>query len=130
MKNLDMVYLEKCRSALSVEQTESLSETNNWAQVDKQQVHADWDTLYKELALLVDNAMPGDEKIQEIIGRHFKITCRFYHPSKDAYIGMGLFYSENQEMKAFHNAYHPKMTEFLGDAMSIYAQENLVSTNA
>ena len=127
MKKMDIWYLEKCRSSLSSEQTKSLSETNNWGHVDKQQVHTDWDSLYKELSPLVDSSMPAEKKIQEMIGRHFKITCRFYVPSKEAYIGMGLFYSENKEMKEFHNAYHPKMVEFLGDAISVYAQENLVS---
>ena len=127
MKKMDIAYLEKCRSSLSSEQTKSLSETNNWGHVDKQQVHTDWDILYKELSPLVDSSMPTEKKIQEMIGRHFKITCRFYVPSKEAYIGMGLFYSENKEMKDFHNAYHPKMVAFLGDAISVYANENLVS---
>ncbi len=125
MKKLDAAYLEKCRASLSAEQAKSLSETNNWGHVDKQQVHVDWDILYKELAPLVDSTMPGDEKVQQIMARHFAIACRFYRPSKQAYIGMGLFYSENKDMKEFHNAYHPKMVEFLGDAMTIYSQENL-----
>jgi hypothetical protein len=38
---------------------------------------------------------------------------------------MSLFYSENQDMKDFHNTYDPKMVEFLAEAMPIYAHEHL-----
>lgn len=124
---MNMEYLEKCRHSLSSEQAKSLAETDNWGHVDKQQVHTDWDSLYKELSLLIGSLKPAEKKAQEMIGRHFKITCRFYVPSKEAYIGMGLFYSENNDMKNFHNAYHPQMVAFLGDAMTVYAQENLAS---
>ena len=130
LNDFDSTYLEKCRNALSSEQTKSLSETNNWAHVDKQQVHTDWDTLYKVISPLIDNSMPGDENIQTLVDSHFKITCRFYQPSTDAYLGMALFYAENKDMEAFHNAYHPKMVAFLGDGMSIYAHRNLRSTLA
>ena len=42
-----------------------------------------------------------------------------------AYIGMGLFYMDNQDMRDFHNGYQPKMAEFLGDAVFIYARNSI-----
>ena len=59
------------------------------------------------------------------MARHYEVVSRFYTPSKMAYIGMSLFYAENEDMKNFHNAYHAGMTEFLADAMQIYATNNL-----
>ncbi len=110
---------------MAAEQKKSLAETQNWSHVDKQQAHIDWDALYKELAPLVDDFLPSSIEVQAFMSRHYSIASRFYAPSREAYIGMGLFYRDNPDMKAFHNAYHPKMVEFLGDAIYTYAQRNL-----
>jgi len=118
-------YLEQCRQALTAEQTKSLAETENWSHVDKTQTHIDWDVLYKELTPLIDGSLPSSPEVQAIIARHYSIASRFYLPSQKAYIGMALFYRDNPDMKAFHNAYHPKMVDFLGEAIFFYANRNL-----
>ncbi len=118
-------YLEQCRQALNSEQARSLAETSNWSHVDRQQVHLDWDSLYKALAPLVDSAPPSSPQVQALMARHHAIASRFYPPSREAYIGMGLFYQDNPEMKSFHNAYHPRMVEFLGEAIHAYAVRHL-----
>lgn len=118
-------YLEQCKQAMTIEQTQSLAETGNWSHVDKQQAHIDWDALYKELASLVDDALPSSSEIQSFMSHHYSIASRFYAPSREAYIGMGLFYRDNPDMKAFHNACHPKMVDFLGEAIYAYAMRNL-----
>ncbi|WP_317204867.1 TipAS antibiotic-recognition domain-containing protein [Janthinobacterium sp.] len=125
MENLSSTYLDQCRSQLLAEQTTSLAETNNWAHVDRPRVHADWDVLYKELAPLIDRSAPGDAAIQALTARHFDIVGRFFTPSKDAYIGMSLFYAENEDMRKFHEGYHPRMVAFLGAAMCAYAHAKL-----
>ncbi len=118
-------YLNSCRKVLEEEQTISLSQTNNWEHVDREEVHQDWDSLYKEIAQHIDVKEPNINEIQKLIQMHYKIACRFYIPTKKAYIGMGLFYNDNNDMKEFHNTYHPKMAEFLGDAIYDYSENNL-----
>jgi hypothetical protein len=122
---LDTAYQKRCRIALNQEQTNSLAQTNNWAHVDRAKVHADWDLLYQELAKSIETLSPDDQSVQAIISQHYQIACRFYVPSLDAYMGMALFYHENSDMRDFHNAYHPKMVEFLIEAINIFAQENI-----
>jgi len=121
LQNLDPTYLETCRNALSQEQSKSLAETDHWAHVDRTQVHADWDALYKTLAGVIDTSTASDTHIQELLAQHYTIACRFYTPSPAAYLGMALFYQDNPGMRDFHNAYHPQMVNFLGDAMCVYA---------
>jgi hypothetical protein len=118
-------YLEQCRQALTEAQTKSLAETNNWSHVDKPQVHIDWDILYKEVATLIDSSLPSSSQVQALMARHCSIGARFYPPSKETYIGLALFYNENADMKVYHNSYHPKMVEFLGEAIFFYANRNL-----
>ena len=118
-------YLEQCRAAQRAEQAQSLVSTNHWADVDKAQVHADFDAFYQALAPLVDAAAPASPAIQTMMARHYSIVSRFYAPSREAYVGTALFYSDNPEMRAFHNGYHPRMVEFLTEAVFAYAQQNL-----
>ncbi|MEU1504370.1 TipAS antibiotic-recognition domain-containing protein [Kitasatospora sp. NPDC005748] len=115
-------YEDECRRALAGEQAKSLAETDHWEHVDRDRVHQDWDALYKEIAAVVEGSLPGDPQIQEFVGRHFDIACRFYVPTRKAYVGMALFYAENDDMRDFHNSYHPRMVEFLGEAMGIFAE--------
>ena len=88
-------------------------------------MHADWDVLYKKLAIILDDSNASSLLVQEIIALHYAIASRFYLPSKEAYIGLSLFYDENTDMKNFHTLYHQKMVPFLGQAMYVYAQNNL-----
>ena len=125
LHNSSPEYLDQCRLALTTEQTKSLAETENWSHVDKPQVHIDWDMLYKNISSSVDDASPSSAEVQSLMARHYSIASRFYLPSREAYIGLGLFYQDNPDMKAYHNAYHPKMVDFLGEAIYAYAQRNL-----
>ena len=125
MNTLSNKYLTKCKNALDAEQSHSLSTTNNWAHVNRELVHKDWDVLYKKLAEYADSTVVDDENVQKLMKEHFEIACRFYTPSKEAYIGMGIFYKDNEDMKKFHNSYHPEMVEYLGDAIVHYAGNNL-----
>jgi hypothetical protein len=127
--NVPNEYLDQCRNALSAEQEKSLAETNGWSHVDKQKVHVDWSELYKTLSVMVDVVLPSSPDVQEIMAKHYSIACRFYVPSKEAYIGMAIFYEENESMRVFHNSYHPRMVSFLGDAMYIYAQNFQTEVN-
>lgn len=118
-------YLNECRAALSAEQIQSLATTANWAHVDRQKVHADWDALYRKIVPALEVLPPSAEPVQALIAEHYGIVSRFYKPSKKAYIGMSLFYGEDQDMMNFHNGYHRNLVPFLAQAMSIYAEVNL-----
>lgn len=121
LNELEPAYQEKCRQTLDEEKTRSLSTINNWAHGDRTKVHADWDILYKQFIPHIDHSAVTDNKVQELVARHYQIACRFYTPSKEAYIGMALFYSENIDMNKFDQQYHSKLVDFLGDAICTYA---------
>ena len=125
MNKLSNEYLNKCKNALAAEQTHSLSTTDNWAHVNRELVHQDCDVLYTKLAEYADETAVDNVNVQTLMKEHFDIACRFYTPSKEAYIGMGIFYKDNEDMKKFHNSYHPEMVEYLGDAIVHYANNNL-----
>ena len=125
MQDLSTDYAQACRDALAAEQAASLAETDGWSHVNKEKVHSDWDELYRELAVARDGALPSAPHIQDLVARHYVIACRFYAPSREAYIGMSLFYEEDVEMRAFHDRYGSGLVAFLSQAMQIYAARKL-----
>lgn len=123
--SLSSSYLNECRQALNEEQTLSLANSNQWEHVDRARVHQDWDTLYEQMIPLVAKADPAANEVQTLVAEHYRIACRFYTPTAHAYVGMALYYQENPDMVAFHNAYHPDMVTFFADAMLVYARTTL-----
>ena len=124
MRGMSTEYLDTCRSALAAEQAASLAETNGWSHVDRDQVHRDWDVLYRALANMPNDAEATSPAVQELVARHHAIACRFYLPSQEAYIGMSLFYEENPNMRSFHDAYGPHLLPLLTEAMRVFAQRS------
>lgn len=118
-------YLDTCRNSLSEEQSGSLAATDNWAHVDRNAVHEDWKQLYEEIAGQIGVAAPDSAPVQALIVRHYAIACRFYRPSRQAYVGMSLFYAENPPMRDFHNAYHGGMVDFLKAAIRVFSERQL-----
>lgn len=114
-----------CRAALSQEQARSLAGTDQWAHVDKPQAHADWDALYRKLTPLMQAHPAASPTIQAVMAEHYALVSRFFRPSRQAYIGMSLFYAEDPAMKAFHDAYDPGLVPFLAEAMAVYADDHL-----
>ena len=124
MTGMSTEYLDTCRSALAAEQAASLADTNGWSHVDRDQVHHDWDVLYRALAALPDDTEASSSAVQELVARHHAIASRFYLPSKDAYIGMSLFYEEDPDMRTFHEAYGPNVLPLLTQAMQVLAKRS------
>ncbi|WP_248761251.1 TipAS antibiotic-recognition domain-containing protein [Pseudarthrobacter sp. SSS035] len=123
--HLPAIYLQSCREALAHEQALSLEASNGWAHVDRDVVHAEWDAVYRDLARNLDTSDPMDAASQDLIRKHYNVACLFYTPSKEAYIGMALFYEENKELNAFHATYHPGLVAFLNVAIRAYSARNL-----
>jgi hypothetical protein len=124
MQDMTTEYLDTCRSALATEQAASLADTDGWSHVDRDQVHRDWDVLYRALANMPNDAEASSPAVQELVARHHAIACRFYVPSNEAYIGMSLFYEENPDMRSFHDAYGPHLLPLLTEAMRAFAQRS------
>lgn len=119
-------YLSVCKRSREREQSESLAASNNWGHVDKAQVHADWDVLYKELVpLIASGALADSTEVQALVAKHHAIISRFYEPSREGYIGLGLFYQEDPSMREFHNSYHPQLAAYWKDAMCVFALARL-----
>jgi DNA-binding transcriptional MerR regulator len=105
---------------------ESKKRTAKWDDIVWDEVKNEGDAIHKALATLIEqNFSPESDEVQEIITRHYKMIERFYHPTKEVYIGLTTLYKKHPGFKKFFDVYHPKMVEFIGEAMKFYANKHL-----
>lgn len=105
---------------------ESKKRTAKWDKYEWDDVKNQGDAIHKELAKAIEQGLkPDSNEVQAIIQRHYQMIERFYEPSKELYIGLTELYVQHPDFKKFFDAYHPKMIEFIGEAMRFYANKNL-----
>lgn len=105
---------------------ESKKRTTKWGTEQWDDIKSRGDAIHKALAKEIDaGSQPESDRVQTIIQQHFEITNEFYKVTKDVYIGLTSLYADHPDFKKFFDVYHPKMIEFLGEAMRFYANKNL-----
>lgn len=105
---------------------ESKKRTAKWEKDEWDIIKTEGDTIHKALALAIDKGIsPESDEVQAIIQRHHQMINRFYDATKEVYIGLTHLYAEHSDFKKFFDVYHPKMIEFIGQAMRFYAHKNL-----
>lgn len=96
-------------------------DTEAWDNVKKQ-----GDVIHKALAAAIERGLkPDSDEVQKIIHEHYQITNKFYTVTKEVYIGLTALYAEHPDFKKFFDVHHPKMIEFIGEAMRFYANKHL-----
>ncbi len=84
------------------------------------------DELLKALAVALNNNLqPSSKEVQIQIRKHFDSISNFWTPTKEGYIGIAKFYSEQPDFDKFIASYHPKLTPFLVQAMKVFAEREL-----
>lgn len=105
---------------------ESKKRTINWGSKEWLDVKNEGNEIYKELGKCIDKDLePRSDQVQALIQKHYQMTERFYSVSKDVYIGLAQLYCEHPDFRKFFDPHHPKLTDFIAEAMRIYAKKNL-----
>lgn len=106
--------------------TESKKKTKNWTKKDYDRVKEDYDAIHVALtAELKNNEKPSSKAVQEIIRRHFALVSQFWTPAAESYTELGQLYLDHEDFRKLYDGYHPKLAEFLADAMKAFAQSEL-----
>ena len=87
---------------------------------------AEGDAVTRGLAALMERD-PGDPEVQALIARHYAWVDHFWHPTAEAYRGLGQLYVENDEFRAQYDAYRPGLADFMQAAMNYYADHTLTA---
>jgi hypothetical protein len=89
-------------------------------------VNAAGDAATRAIAELAEQGRsPSDPEVQRNIALHYAWVDHFWHPTPEAYAGLGQLYAENPEFRAFYDRYSPGLADFLSLAMSHYSVHSM-----
>jgi hypothetical protein len=74
---------------------------------------------------MVGGEAAGGERIQSLIAEHYRWICAFWTPTREAYIGLGAMYADDERFKAHYEKFAAGLAEFMREAMTSYANAHL-----
>jgi MerR family transcriptional regulator, thiopeptide resistance regulator len=105
---------------------ESKRRMSGWSKADAARIQEQWATFGPRLVELIDaGAAVDDPRTQAVIGEHYRWLCNFWTPNRDSYAGLGHTYHDHPDFRAQFDAQHPRLAEYLRDAMVAYAHTAL-----
>lgn len=97
----------------------------NWSDKEKNAFIQDIERIMKALILAMENKLlPSSVDVQKLIGEHYVWLERTWTPTKESYIGLIQLY-QTPEFRKFYDVRHPKLLEFMVEAMQIFAKNEL-----
>ena len=75
--------------------------------------------------LMSECADVADPRVQALVRRHHDQIATFWTPSREAYIGLGQMYVDDERFTATYDAFAPGLAPYLRDAMAVFAETSL-----
>jgi hypothetical protein len=66
-----------------------------------------------------------DPSVQELVARHHAWVSRFWAPGREAYVGLGRMYVDDERFTAHYDAVQPGLAVFVRDAIAVWAPAHL-----
>lgn len=105
---------------------ESKRRTKGWKKEEYERVQRSYDELHHAFTDAIQAELaPNDAAVQGLVKRHFAVVDQFWTPRRGSYIALGLTYCQHPDFRKFCDGYHPKLAEFLAEAMKVFAEKEL-----
>lgn len=96
---------------------------SKWTKQDKANFIQEGKNINYELIYAIENNLdPSSDEVQGIVSRHHAWVG--WNPTKEKYIGLTQLY-QTPEFKEFYNKLHPKLLDFIVEAMKFFAEKEL-----
>jgi DNA-binding transcriptional MerR regulator len=96
---------------------------NKWTEQDKENFLQEGKDINQDLISAIENNWsPTSDEVQAIIRRHHAWVG--WNPTKEKYIGLTELY-QTPKFKEFYNKLHPKLLDFIVEAMKFFAEREL-----
>ncbi|MDC7232188.1 MAG: MerR family transcriptional regulator [Spirochaetales bacterium] len=79
------------------------------------------DACHRQIAGAIGRLPADAEEVQEAVGGMHRLFNDFYDCSTEIFRGLGQMYCDDPRFRATYEAYHPKMPEYLREAMAVYS---------
>ena len=93
---------------------------------DKEALTLEGNKIYKGIAECIDQNMTHRiPEVQSLIKKHYQLFTRNHNMTKDVYLAYAQLYCESSDFRKILNRTHPKLADFIAEAMRYYAKMNL-----
>lgn len=98
----------------------------DWTPAQWAEHQAEFESQNNGLVALMDAGVPvADERVQAIVERHYQGMTTFWTPNREAYIGLGQMYVDDERFARNYESVRPGLAAYLRDAMKVYAEARL-----
>jgi DNA-binding transcriptional MerR regulator len=111
---LTQTFLDECNKKIK-----------NWSDKEKNAFIQDIERIMKALIIAMENKLsPPSVEVQRLMRDHYAWLERTWTPTKESYISLIQLY-QTPEFRKFYDDRHPKLLEFMVEAMQIFAESEL-----
>jgi DNA-binding transcriptional MerR regulator len=104
---------------------QSKARVKNWKKADWEKSAKAFAGICQDLVQLMNQGEAAEAaEVQKVIGRHYVWLSQFWTPNRESYTGHGKFIADSKLRHAFEE-HHPKLPEFVREAIGVYAERNL-----
>lgn len=122
----DDPYAEQARERYGEVAVESQRRAASWDDATAAGVATEADAIHRDMAAAMVARTPVDDPaVQEIVARHHAWVCHFWTPGRDAYIGLGRLYVDDERFTASIDRSGAGLSAYLRDAIAVYAEARL-----
>lgn len=92
-----------------------------------------WDELNREqqdnnralAELMAEGVDPGDDRVLDLVARHFEWVTIFWTPDADAYRSLGEMYVSDERFTRHYDSTAPGLAAYLCSAMAVYSERRM-----
>jgi MerR family transcriptional regulator, thiopeptide resistance regulator len=119
-------YAAEARERYGEQAVESQRRAESWDDATAAAIKDEGDAVNRDLAAAMAAGAAADSRqVQAVVARHHAWVSRFWTPDRDAYIGLGRLYTDDERFTATYDAVAPGLAPYLRDAIAVYAEANL-----
>ena len=104
----------------------SWEKLQSWTEVDWNNFKGNGDKFYRQMADAVNaNLNSSDSHVQDLVHQHYLSIKPLWSFNKSSYSKLADAYLNDKNFLKFCELYHPKLHQFIVDAMQYYAKHRL-----
>lgn len=119
-------YVEEARSRWGSTVDEANARVRNWTRDEWTRFRDEAGAVVQRIAELFDADVPVDDpRVLEVMEEHYQLICRFWTPNREAYIGLGQMYVDDERFARNYENVRTGLAAYVRDAMAAYASARL-----
>jgi DNA-binding transcriptional MerR regulator len=122
----DDPYAQEARERYGEVAVQAQQRVAGWDDGRARGVAADGEVINRDMAAAMTAGAPVDDPaVQAIVARHHAWVCHFWTPDREAYIGLGRLYVDDERFTANIDRAGAGLSAYLCEAMRVYAEASL-----